>query len=144
MFRNLYRTIQDTVDAKAKTMRSLWRISKRTFLQQESTYKVVKFIVKVKLVEKRVKSHVGRVIVVKVTSQYRIPGRTRARNRIERPINPSQVLEGVPSGVVASAEAWVSAVLEALPMRELSPFDVVAIMAPRGTSVSECDIAIDI
>ena len=32
-------------------------------------YKVVKFIVKVKLIEKRVNSHVGRVIVVKVMAQ---------------------------------------------------------------------------
>jgi len=38
------------------------------------TYRVVAFIVTVKLVEKRVNSNVGMVIVVKVITQYRIPG----------------------------------------------------------------------
>ena len=40
------------------------------------TYKVVKFMVNVKLVEKSVKSHVGRVIDRKVISQYSTPGIT--------------------------------------------------------------------
>ena len=40
------------------------------------TYKVVKFMVKVRLIEKRVKSHVGRVMVVKVITQYRKLGIT--------------------------------------------------------------------
>lgn len=35
----------------------------------EQTYRVVKFIVKVRLMEKRVKSQVGRVMVVKVMIQ---------------------------------------------------------------------------
>ena len=38
------------------------------------TYSVVKFMVKVKLVEKRANSTVGKVIVVKVMIQIRIPG----------------------------------------------------------------------
>jgi hypothetical protein len=37
---------------------------------------VVKFIVKVRLIEKSVKSHVGNVIVVKVMSQYKPRGMT--------------------------------------------------------------------
>ena len=40
------------------------------------TYKVVKFMVKVRLIEKRVKSHVGSVMVVKVIAQYRKLGIT--------------------------------------------------------------------
>ena len=38
------------------------------------THRVVKFIVKVKLVEKRANSTVGRVIVVKVMIQMSMPG----------------------------------------------------------------------
>ena len=38
------------------------------------TYNVVKFIVKVKLVEKRANRTVGRVIVVKVMIQISMPG----------------------------------------------------------------------
>lgn len=38
------------------------------------TYSVVKFIVKVKLVEKRANRTVGRVIVVKVMIQISMPG----------------------------------------------------------------------
>lgn len=40
------------------------------------TYRVVKFMVKVKLMEKSVKSHVGSVMVEKVMSQYRQRGTT--------------------------------------------------------------------
>lgn len=39
-------------------------------------YSVVKFMVKVKLMEKSVKSHVGRVMVVNVMIQYSSPGMT--------------------------------------------------------------------
>ena len=39
-----------------------------------STHSVVKFIVKVKLMENNVNSHVGSVIVVKVISQKSAPG----------------------------------------------------------------------
>ena len=38
------------------------------------TYRVVAFIVTVKLVEKIVNKNVGMVIVVNVITQYRIPG----------------------------------------------------------------------
>ena len=40
----------------------------------DCTYSVVKFIVKVKLVEKRAKRTVGRVMVVKVMIQISMPG----------------------------------------------------------------------
>lgn len=46
--------------------------------------KVVKFIVKVKLVEKRVNSHVGSVMLVKVISQYRLPGSNLIIKRVRR------------------------------------------------------------
>lgn len=38
---------------------------------QKMTYRVVKFMVKVKLIEKSVNSHVGKVIVAKAINQYR-------------------------------------------------------------------------
>jgi hypothetical protein len=40
------------------------------------THNVVKFIVNVRLIENRVKSHVGKVMETKVISQYSIPGIT--------------------------------------------------------------------
>lgn len=58
MFRNRYLTIHETREAKARTM----------------SINVVKFIVKVKLVENRANSTVGKVIVVKVMIQISKPG----------------------------------------------------------------------
>lgn len=43
---------------------------------QEETYRVVKFMVKVRLIENNVNSHVGSVMVVKVMSQYSARGMT--------------------------------------------------------------------
>jgi len=50
-----------------------------------NAYKVVAFMVKVKLVEKSVKRKVGIVMVVKVISQYSIPGMTLIKNIVIRP-----------------------------------------------------------
>ena len=46
---------------------------------------MVKFIVNVKLMENRVKSHVGSVIVVKVINQNNRPGMTLSRRKTHRP-----------------------------------------------------------
>jgi hypothetical protein len=46
---------------------------------------VVKFIVKVKLMEKSVNSHVGRVMVAKVINQKSMPGMMLRRKRTDRP-----------------------------------------------------------
>jgi hypothetical protein len=48
------------------------------------TYRVVKFIVNVRVVENSVKSHVGRVIVVNVMDQYKILGIALNMKRIRR------------------------------------------------------------
>ena len=48
-------------------------------LRQAATYRVVAFIVNVKLVENNVKSRVGRVMVMKVTAQKRMLGMARRR-----------------------------------------------------------------
>lgn len=69
------------------------------------TNSVVKFMVKVKLVEKSVNSHVGKEIEVKVMSQKRTPGITLSKSIIRCPSHPSHDLEGKPSGVVARADA---------------------------------------
>lgn len=50
-----------------------------------TTYRVVKFIVKVRLMEKSVNSQVGRVMVVKVITQYRALGTTWKKKRKRRP-----------------------------------------------------------
>jgi hypothetical protein len=46
-------------------------------------------MVKVKLMENRVKSHVGRVMVVKVMIQYSVPGSTVRTVRIARARTPN-------------------------------------------------------
>jgi hypothetical protein len=73
--------------------------------------RVVKFMVKVKLMEKRVKSHVGRVRVVKVISQYRKPGiaATRYETRLRRPEKMSTAVAGpwVRGGVMEEKAAAV-------------------------------------
>ena len=53
------------------------------------TYSVVMFIVKVRLVEKSVKSHVGSVIDTNVISQKIILGSKRMRADIKRKSKPS-------------------------------------------------------
>lgn len=58
------------------------------------------FIVTVKLVENIVNKKVGNVMVVKVISQYRIPGKSFMRNTIDLPRSPSQELAGRTSSTV--------------------------------------------
>jgi hypothetical protein len=60
-------------------------------------------MVNVRLMEKRVKSHVGRVMVVKVMIQYRVPGSTRKTVRIARARKPN--VEGVCSAAWRAATA---------------------------------------
>jgi hypothetical protein len=55
------------------------------------THKVVKFMVKVRLIEKSVNSHVGKVMVVKVTIQYRTLGMTWKMKEKIQPIHPTMV-----------------------------------------------------
>lgn len=57
------------------------------------TYRVVALRVKVKLVEKMAKSHDGKVRVVKVISQYRIPGMTFKKKRRNFTMRPAHVRE---------------------------------------------------
>ena len=53
-------------------------------------------MVKVKLVENKVKRKVGIVMVENVISQYRIPGRANIKNTIALPNIPSQDLDWPP------------------------------------------------
>ena len=61
------------VETIARKINSL-ALSELAPSQGRSTYKVVKFMVKVQDIEKRVNSHVGSVIVVKVITQRSAPG----------------------------------------------------------------------
>jgi hypothetical protein len=97
-----------------------------TLSTENKTHRVVKFIVNVKLVEKSVKSHVGSVIVVNVTDQKRILGKTRRRNKSRRPDRPRKELVCGLSGagdVVASCER---AGVVAKFMRALNVSDILA------------------
>lgn len=58
---------------------------------------MVKFIVKVRLMENSVKSHVGSVIVEKVMSQYKPRGTTWKAKVKTQPIHPAMV-DGVGGG----------------------------------------------
>lgn len=55
-------------------------------------------MVKVKLMENRVNSHVGRVMVVNVMIQYKAPGRTRRVARITRARRPNVEDEALSTG----------------------------------------------
>lgn len=88
MFRKRYLTIQETIDANARTI----------------SISVVKFIVKVKLVEKRANRTVGNVIVVNVMIQINIPGITLAIANRAPPSNPSHEVDGALSRVTFNAE----------------------------------------
>lgn len=58
---------------------------------------MVKFIVKVKLIEKSVNSHVGSVMVANVITQYRTLGMTWKKKENTHPNHPAMV-EGVGGG----------------------------------------------
>ena len=75
-----------------------------------STYKVVKFMVNVRLMEKRVKSHVGSVMVVNVTIQYKRPGSTMRTVRITRPSRPNVDGEAASAALMAEMEACSASV----------------------------------
>lgn len=61
------------------------------------------FIVTVKVVENRVNSHVGNVMVVNVINQYKIPGMTFIKTRVNRPSKPSHV-PGTAGSIFSKAE----------------------------------------
>lgn len=119
MFRKRYRTTHDTSDTIARAMRILKSINS---LQQKGiivAYNVVKFIVKVRLVEKSLNSKVGRVMEVNVTTQYRTAGMSRARSNARTPKTLNHDTAVVPSCAVAAAVASDEVELEAVLTREL-------------------------
>lgn len=85
-------------------------------LEAISTHRVVKFIVTVRLVENRLKRSVGRVMEVKVTSQYRNVGMKRPRSKSKAPIKPIHDRD-VPCCELAKAEIWGSEEGEAEALR---------------------------
>lgn len=69
------------------------------------TYRVVKFIVNVRLMEKSVNSPVGSVMVVKVMTQYRKLGTAWKTKRKRRPMTPGMIVGT--GGVVAGRDRGV-------------------------------------
>ena len=70
------------------------------------TYSVVKFMVNVRLMENRVKSHVGRVIVVKVINQNSNPGIMLKKNSANRPSAANMEVIPFGSGEVGGEVCW--------------------------------------
>lgn len=91
----------------------------------KATYKDVKLMVKVKLMEKSVNNHVGKVYV----TQYRIVGSTLKMDRITRPSRPKLV-----EGVVVSAGF--------IPSTEFDRASAVLYTAALETSASDRDVAV--
>jgi hypothetical protein len=87
-------------------------------------YRVVKFIVKVRLMEKRVNSHVGKVYV----TQYRMVGSTLKMDRMTRPSRPKVV------GGVGSADF--------IPRIEDDSASAVLKTAALETSARDLDVAV--
>lgn len=79
------------VEPSAKSIKSLPNVSEIHNLRALSAYRVVKFIVKVKLMEKRVNRVVGIVMVVKVITQYSTLGTTWKRKYKTRPRRAAMV-----------------------------------------------------
>lgn len=88
---------------------------------QRAAYRVVKFMVKVKLIENKVKSHVGSVMVVKVIIQYSAPGSTVRMLSITRASRPNVEEDaGISAaGVVCRASATAATVWGKLAATEL-------------------------
>lgn len=89
MFMNLYRTSHEIREPKARTISMLRSVSPDHPDGWTATHSVVKFMVKVRLVENRVKRKVGKVMEVKVTSQYRKVGTRRAPSKMRAPSKAS-------------------------------------------------------
>ena len=92
MLRKRYLTIHETSEAKARAMSILGSFSTReSCLDRTTTHRVVAFIVKVRLVEKRAKRKVGSVMVVNVINQTRVPGTALAMTKRPCPNSPIHV-----------------------------------------------------
>ena len=116
MFMKRYRTSHEIMEPKARTINMLGIVSHETNQEAMSTYRVVKFIVTVRLVENRLKRTVGRVMEVKVTSQYRNVGMKRPRSKSKAPNIPNHDRD-VPCCELAKAEIWGSEEVEAEALR---------------------------
>jgi hypothetical protein len=95
----------------------------------QDAYRVVKFIVNVKVVEKRVNSHVGRVIVVKVIVQNKRPGMTRKTANMTRPRMPNVVVDATSTDLMAGTEAFSASTVLARTAEELFATEVVVAAA---------------
>ena len=105
------------------------------------TYRVVKFMVKVRLMENSVNSHVGKVYV----TQYKTVGSTLKMERTTRPSRPKLVGGGVSAAFMPSTDVdrasavWKTAALEASTSdREVAvPGAAMVDMLGDGESIAE-------
>jgi hypothetical protein len=88
---------RDNRQSYEETTEPSWLAIRGEENEDRRTYRVVKFIVNVRLIENSVKSHVGRVMVQKVMAQYRMLGMTWKTKENTHPIHPTMV-EGAGGG----------------------------------------------
>ena len=105
-----YRTAHDTAEPTVRIIKMLPKIVSPIWCTTERTeaHIEVNERVKVKLMEKRVKSHVGNVMVTKVTDQYKTLGMARkvARmTRARRPIEPCVASASVMRNAISSRKS---------------------------------------
>lgn len=81
--------------------------------------------VNVKLIENMANSHDGKVRVVKVISQYRIPGMTFNRKRMKLHIRPANVREDDLATVVEAATVYVDSSTSRPAEEDIATFRVV-------------------
>ena len=96
MLRKRYLTIQEIIEAKARIISILVGGQHKMVKHRiDGTHRVVKFMVKVKLVEKRAKRRVGNVMVVKVMIQISSPGIPLAMTKKARPRRVSHEVDSI-------------------------------------------------
>lgn len=109
-------------------------------MRDGAAYRVVKFMVKVKLMENSVKSHVGKVMVVKVMIQYRAPGRTLRMVRITRPRRPNVEGDDVSAGGRADSDVCKASVAldNAVEVGELSATELTELRELTASAAFTC------
>ena len=139
ILRNRYLTIHETMEANARIISILSAISTQpAWHLLERTYKVVKFIVIVKLVENRAKRSDGKVIVEKVMIQINNPGIPRAIVNDTRPMEASHEFDSVLSTAKPKSDtvAIVVAVCNALLRRDVELCEAAERLSWRGGSMA--------
>lgn len=99
---------------------------------------MVKFMVKVRLIENNVNSHVGSVMVVKVMSQYRARGMTWKVKVNTQPIHPA-IVDGIGGGKGGGEEEISAADWAEVAREGAETSEAVAVMAVVAVRLKERD-----